>query len=125
MVSFRDLILKLEQVESPEGDENEDAKAMVVIRKGLQIDDNFWDNFKQLCNYADGLAKLLDVDTDKIARWSGRIEQVEQKVRESDEGNAGEKKATVMSTGNEIADTNPRPGGPGNPQGTTEEPRML
>lgn len=126
-VSFRDLLFRLnEQAQAPE----EDAKAMVVIRKGLALDKNFWDNFKEICNYAEGLAQLLDLSPEQqtqiATKWRPRIDQVEQKVIEADSGAVQEKKATVISTGNEpIADTNPRAGGPGNPQGTTEEPRMM
>ena len=123
MITFRDLLIRLnEQSEAPD----DDSKSMVVIRKGLSLNKDFWDNFKEICNYADGLAELLDAPTEQVAQWSSKIAQVEQKVRETDSGAVHEKKASVISTGNEepIADTNPRAGGPGNPQGTTEDPRM-
>jgi hypothetical protein len=125
MASFRDLLIRLnEQNETPD-----DAKAMVVIRKGLSLNRDFWENFKEICNYSDGLAELLDLSPESkvqiATKWRSRIEQVEQKVKESDNSTVGEKKATVISTGNEpIRDTNPRAGGPGNLQGTTEDPRM-
>ena len=127
MVSFRDLLIRInEQNEAPE----EDAKAMAVIRKGLALNKDFWDNFKEICNYSDGVAELLGLSDEQrtqiATKWRSRIEQVEGKVRDADSGAVGEKKAAVIPTGNEpLADQNPRPGGPGNPQGTTEEPRMM
>ena len=126
MVSFRDLLIRLsEQNEAPDSD----SKAMDVIRKGLALSPDFWENFKSICNFADGLAELLvlsDEQKNKISStWRQRIEQVELKVKENDSDAVHEKKATVIPTGNEpLADQNPRAGGPGNPQGTTEDPRQ-
>ena len=125
MVSFRDLLNRLKE----QSETQEDSKAMVVIRKGLSLNKDFWENFKEICNYSDGMAELLDLSDEQqtqiATKWRSRIEQVEQKVRETDSGAVQEKKATIISTGNEpLADQNPRAGGPGNPQGTSEDPRI-
>jgi hypothetical protein len=122
MASFHDLLIRLSEQNKTL---DEDSKAMIVVRKGLALNSDFWENFKEICNYSDGLAQLLDLSgeqqTQIATKWRSRIEQVEQKVREDDSSSVGEKNAEVIPTGNEpLANPN------GNdPRGTTEEPRPL
>lgn len=57
------------------------SKAEEAIRAGLDISDDFWDNFITVCNNSDALAELLGVDTQKISTWADSIKQAVDKVK--------------------------------------------
>jgi len=100
---------------------DENAKAMEIIRKGLAFAKpgckDFWESFKELCNDRDGLAQLLGANETDISSWPSRIEQMLEKVRMADSSDAGDKKA-------ELVPTEPIVSGERDVRGTTEEPRL-
>jgi len=74
-----------------------ETKAMEAIRIGKNIDKNFWDNFTKVCNNTEGVAELLDVDSQKVGSWSSRIHELLKKVNDKDTN----KKNRMISTGND------------------------
>ncbi len=80
---------------------NVDSKAMAAIRTGLNIGDDFWDNFIQVCNNPDSLAELLDVRSDQVSGWGSRIKENLEKVHKQDSSGQGdaEQKTKVLDTG--------------------------
>lgn len=117
-ISFSDLWEAMEQdklqTSSPDGpdappspdhalkDSGEETPGMRTIRTGLNIGEDFWDNFKSICNDADGLSDLLNIPHHKIASWAGKIDELVQKVQQADgdkEGN--DKKSQLVPTGHE------------------------
>jgi hypothetical protein len=107
-----------------QGANDEEEQALKIIRKGLSFSKpgckDFWEAFKELCNDARGLHLLLGVDPTTISQWSQTIDQYLTKLRMTDSGAVGEKKATVIPTGNQ-----PLTGAANDVRGTTEEPRPL
>lgn len=76
----------------------DDSKAIRAIRIGLNIRDNFWDDFMQVCNNAEGLANLLNVRTEQVIKWRYNIKLHLARVRELD-NREKEKKTTIINTG--------------------------
>lgn len=111
MVTFLDLWSRLQEVktefadseqEGPLLDSGEESTSMRVVRTGLSFDGDFWENFKSLCNDADGLAELLEIPQKKITGWASKIDELIEKVQSKDgEANAEDKKSEVIPTGNE------------------------
>ena len=111
MVTFLDLWSRLQEVktefpgseqEGPLLDSGEESTSMRVIRTGLSFDGDFWENFKSLCNDADGLAELLEIPKEKITGWASKIDELIEKVQSKDgEADAEDKKSEVIPTGNE------------------------
>jgi hypothetical protein len=75
MITFREFSGSEE--EGPE-------KAMAVVRKGINLREDFWDDFLSLCGDAAGMAELLDVPREKITGLSGRIGRLKDKIKEKD-----------------------------------------
>ena len=101
---------------------DDEQYAMGVIRKGLTFAKpgckDFWESFKELCNDSKGLHALLGIDPTVISQWSQNIEMYLSKIRAEDSGAMGEKKSSIIPTGNEPLTASPR-----DVRGTTEEPR--
>jgi hypothetical protein len=120
MQSFLEVWNYIEQSQ----DDDENQRAMGVIRKGLTFAKpgckDFWESFKELCNDAQGLHALLGVDTTTISQWTQKIEMQLNKVRMTDSGAVKEKRAEVVPTGNEPLTATSR-----DVRGTIEEPRPL
>ena len=73
-----------ENMQSQKNKSSHDDKSMSVIRTGLGVDENFWDNFLQVINNSEGLSQLLDVPTTKISSWHSKVREVLDKVKEAD-----------------------------------------
>ena len=100
--------------DTPLLDTGEDTKSMEVIRNGLSLDKNFWDNFIKICNN-DGLADLLDVKSSQMSEWVSRINAVLKRVQEADRRG---KKNTMLPTG----DSFPKTRGGGRDEGPVTYP---
>ena len=50
-----------------------DKKDHNVILTGLNVDENFWNNFLLVINNGQGLADLLGLSRSKILTWSKKI----------------------------------------------------
>jgi hypothetical protein len=96
MVSFLKLWENMSQQR-----EHADTKAMMAIRTGINISDDFWDNFISVTNNADALAELLGVREDQVRSWGGRVQEALDKVRNADDTGEGEKKpkTKLLDTG--------------------------
>jgi len=111
MVTFLDLWDRLQEVktelpdsdqEGPLLDSGDESSAERAIRTGLSFDGDFWENFKSICNDADGLAELLEIPKEKITGWAGKIDELIEKVQSKDgEKDAEKKQSEMIPTGNE------------------------
>ena len=61
----------------------EDRK-ISVIRSGIGIRENFWEDFLSVINNSEGLSELLDVPTTKISEWHERISKALEQVKQID-----------------------------------------
>lgn len=110
MVTFLDLWETMSRLREEIGDEQEgplldsgeESTAMRVIRTGLGFDGDFWENFKSICNDAEGLSELLEIPKEKITGWASKIDELIEKVQSKDsEAESGDKKSEMIPTGNE------------------------
>lgn len=46
-----------------------------IIEIGLNIDNNFWQNFLSILNHSEGLSDLLNVSKNKVASWRKNISE--------------------------------------------------
>ena len=97
MISFQKLWEKLEEFDDDVPNED---KAISVIRTGLGVDSNFWNNFLQVINNADGLSELLDCPVEKIVRWRSKIQEYLDKVEDQDKPKI-HKKNKIIKTGHQ------------------------
>lgn len=79
---------------SPQSD-----RAVEVVRAGLNIGDDFWDNFIQVIGNPDGVADLLDIPKEKVTGWAPRIQKVIDQVSHHDDESSKEEKSKMLSTG--------------------------
>jgi hypothetical protein len=84
MVSFCTLWENMENNSISKNDISD--KAISVVKTGLQVDENFWENFLRVMNNSSGLSELLDVPSEKITKWHSRIKDALKKINdESDD----------------------------------------
>lgn len=81
--------------------ENTDTKAMIAIRTGINVSDDFWDNFISVTNNADALAELLGVREDQVRNWGNCVHEALEKVKKADDNGDGEEKpkTKLLNTG--------------------------
>lgn len=85
----------LELIENSHFKEEEfDSKAIATIKTGLNIDDEFWETFKKVCN-SPGLSELLGVSKSNISTWYAKIDRYLTLVRDSESS----KKNNMIKTG--------------------------
>lgn len=85
----------------------EDSKSTEAIRNGMSLSEDFWDNFISICGNSEVMSALLDVPKEKISGWGGRIRDMVEKVRNSDENPPDDKKRKeIISTGDGFSDPN-------------------
>jgi len=83
----------------------QESSAMKVVRAGMNLrededDMEFWNDFMQLCGDAEGMAELLGVKSAEVRRWTARIRENIDKVREINSTNPeGEDNSKLMATG--------------------------
>ena len=53
--------------------ENEDKQAMEAIANGMNIDENFWQNFMMVLNNTEALSSLLGIPAIKLNKWRSRV----------------------------------------------------
>jgi len=81
--------------------ENHNHAAIDAIFSGINIADDFWDNFILVCNNKEGMAALLNVSPEKIASWGPTIEKYLDEAKNSKNPEAKDK-THIIDTGNEI-----------------------
>lgn len=87
--------------ENMNNDENtsENDKSLEAIRMGINIRDDFWEDFLKLVNNAEALSDLLDVPLTKISKWRQIIKQAKEKVSDMDSNVKAKKNLKLMKTG--------------------------
>ncbi len=78
--------------------ETTDHGAVNAIFTGLNVSEDFWDNFILVCNNTDGLSQLLGVSAEKIASWPIKIQEYLKKSKDH-ENPEDKEKTQVMNTG--------------------------
>lgn len=81
--------------------EHIDTGSMKAIRTGLNVREDFWDDFLMVLNNAEALSELLGVSPEQIARWASSIKHNLEKVKKADTHGEGEEKpkTKVLDTG--------------------------
>lgn len=108
MVSFCQLLHHMES----NLHENENTPAMQVIRTGLNIREDFWDDFISIANNPEGLADLLQVSPERITAWGGLIQENLDKVKEADQRGDGEEepRTKVLDNDEDLGGISVNPG---------------
>lgn len=78
-------------------DLGENTPAMNVIKIGLNIDEEFWNNFIKITNNSTALGYLLDISPEKIKTWGNKIKENLKKVKKFNE-KFGKKKTKMIHT---------------------------
>ena len=76
-----------------------EEKAMDAIRTGINIRENFWDDFLLVINNSDAMSELLDVPAVKVSSWHNRVRAVLNKVQQTDAVPDPDKKSKTIPTG--------------------------
>lgn len=79
-------------------DQNNEEIAIRAIRNGLNIDENFWENFISMIGNADSVSVLLDIPKEKITGWASKIRQLIEKVQNMD-SSSDKNKNKMINTG--------------------------
>lgn len=102
MGSFAQLLFMMEsQSELNGSNDSDDTPSMKVIRTGLNISDDFWDDFIRITNNPNDLSDLLGVRPEIISGWASIIKENLNKVQKTDSSGIDSEspKTTVMDTG--------------------------
>lgn len=75
-----------------------DPKVIAVIRAGLNIDPEFWNNFILMCNNPH-LSQLLGIRKEIIGSWPSKIKQALNSIERMDSEAGALKKANLITTG--------------------------
>jgi len=88
--------------------DNKDTQAKAVVRAGINLRPDFWDDFMSITNDAEGISELLDVPKEKVANWASRIKDMLEDVDETDSEEKGGR-SEIMGTGEDIENPNGHP----------------
>lgn len=109
MGSFASILLRMNEGSPLLGAEDmpsQDLEAVETVRRGMRIrsttkpDETFWYELRQLsCSNRQGLAKLLGVKPEVIARWPKIIAHYLEKAQALDAHENGLKKPQMIPTG--------------------------
>ena len=72
---------------------NDKSNCLSIIKAGINIKNDFWEDFIRITNDADGLSKLLDVPKEKIVNWGVRISEALEEVKKENDHESLNKKA--------------------------------
>lgn len=78
--------------------ENNDDAAIGAIFTGLNVANDFWDNFILVCNNKEGFANLLNISPDKVNSWPLLIKQNLEKAKKEKNPETKEK-THILDTG--------------------------
>lgn len=79
-------------------DEKDDEKAVEVVRKGMNLNKYFWDDFLSLCSNSDGMAQLLGAPKDKITSLNQKINKIKDEIEKKDSSET-KKRDKIIKTG--------------------------
>lgn len=72
--------------------------AIRAIRSGLNVNENFWEDFISMIGNSDAVAVLLDIPKEKITGWASRIRQLLEKIQNMD-SSSDKTKHKMINTG--------------------------
>jgi hypothetical protein len=105
MLSFAEL---WEQMDSSQNNplmgSGEETKTSQLIRAGKQLrkegESSFWDDFLSLLSDSEGLAQLLNISSDKILSWPGRIrDALKKSEKENSDKQNPDEETEMLPTG--------------------------
>lgn len=96
MSSFQKL---WENMQAHKENSPQDDKSMSVIRTGIGIREDFWDDFLMVINNSEGLSELLDIPSTKIATWREKVQRCLDKVNAADSSPDPKDNGKLLKTG--------------------------
>lgn len=103
-MSFRQL---WENMELSKKNGVHDDKSMDAIRTGINVRENFWEDFMLVINNSSAMSALLDVPVVKISSWHSRVKTALEKVQQTDAVPDPKDKGKLLKTG--LEDEGPDP----------------
>jgi len=99
MISFGQLLQKLEENKQKENIKNNELAA--ILRLGNNLDKkSFWENFISICSNTKELSELLGVSEDRVRSWPSKIRKKLETLDTYNIEDLGEKeKIKIMPTG--------------------------
>jgi len=76
-----------------------DDKGMEAIRNGINVRDDFWEDFLLVINNSGALSELLEVPVTKISGWHERVKSALDKVKQADSTPEPKDKGKMLKTG--------------------------
>ena len=95
MVSFQKIMEHMEVYREGKNDKTE-RKSAEAIRTGINIREDFWEDFLLLLNNSAALGELLNVPSTKIASWRSRVQRYLEQVKEEDQVPDPKKRAKMI-----------------------------
>lgn len=95
MVSFQQMMEHMEVYREGQ-EETTDRKATEAIRAGINIREDFWDDFLLLLNSSSALSELLKISPTKVSAWRGRVQKYLERVHDEDDVPDLKKRASTL-----------------------------
>jgi len=83
MTSFQRLYENMRTIRENEEKASE-SKAMDAIRTGINVREDFWDDFLLVINNGSGMAALLNVPLTVVSSWHSKVREAYEKVKQAD-----------------------------------------
>lgn len=96
-VSFQKLWESMESARK--GEHHLDDKSMEAIRNGINVREDFWEDFLLVINNSGALSALLNVPVTKIGEWHQRVKNALDKVKQADTVPDPKDKSSLLKTG--------------------------
>lgn len=100
MASFQRLLENMKHFQEEENKASE-TKAMDAIRTGINISEDFWDNFLLVINNGSGMSELLGVPMTAISSWHSKVRNIYEKVKQADTVPDPKKRGKLLHTAEE------------------------
>jgi hypothetical protein len=78
--------------------ESHNDAAIGAIFTGINVAEDFWDNFILVCNNKEGLAALLNISPEKVASWPPAIQKHLEQAK-SQKNPESKEKTHIIDTG--------------------------
>src|SRR5688572_4722759 len=88
-----------ENMESSRKGGHPDDKSMEAIRNGINVREDFWDDFLLVINNSGALSELLDIPVTKIAGWHHKVKESLERVKQADAVPEPKDKGKMIKTG--------------------------
>jgi hypothetical protein len=100
MTSFQRLLENMHNFREEENKASE-SKAMDAIRTGINVREDFWDDFLLVINNGAGMSELLGVPMTVISGWHSKVRHVLEKVQQADAVPDPKKRGKLIHTSEE------------------------